>query len=319
MRAASVLLGSLLSALALACGPTVDVGSGGANSGGAGSGSATAGSGGAGGQGGGSGGAGAQGGDGGGPGTCDINEVPLLVSWNGGVPDRFFVPVKRDGVDALLFFDTGSDLTFVRLEDGTPYLPDAGTLDLGCDTLAVPGRGDIASLGTEEGLPVIGILGVDYVTAGVTLVDAKGARLVRHPEGSVLPETEGWAALPYENLQDHLIAPAVLDGEAVRLMFDTGAPHILWLGQDGQPGDIEVETSDAEGTVLKLYYGEVALEMAAEPPRTVPVLRAPSFPYLEDTVQALGGNIHGLLGLSALDDRRFVIDGAKQEMLLETQ
>lgn len=316
MRAAILLLGSVLAWLPLACGPTVISESGG---GGSGAGASSGGSAGVAGHGGSSTGTGAQGGQGGDPVTCEVNEIPMVVSWDGEVPDRFHVPVKRDGMDAMLLFDTGSDLTFVRLDDGTSYLPNAGTLEIGCDTIAVPGRGDIASLGTEAGLPVIGILGVDYVTAGVTLVDAKGARLVRHPEGTILPGTEGWATLPYDDVESHLIAPVVLDGEAVRLMFDTGAPHVLWLGKEGEPGDIEVQTSDAEGTILTLYYGDVEIEMAAEPARTVPVLRAPSFPYFEETVKGLGGNIHGLLGLSALEDRRFVIDGAKQRMLLEVQ
>jgi hypothetical protein len=42
--------------------------------------------------------------------------------------------------------------------------------------------------------------------------------------------------------------------------------------------------------------------------RTIPVLRAPSFPYLEQTVAALGSDVHGLLGLSSLSDA-FVLDG----------
>ena len=40
------------------------------------------------------------------------------------------------------------------------------------------------------------------------------------------------------------------------------------------------------------------------------MLRAPSFPYFEQTVASLGGNIHGLLGLSALRGRALVVDGA---------
>lgn len=35
------------------------------------------------------------------------------------------------------------------------------------------------------------------------------------------------------------------------------------------------------------------------------------------TVAALGGNIHGLLGLSALDGRRFAIDGISDRILIE--
>ncbi len=256
-------------------------------------------------------------GSGGAP-SCEVNEVPLFVSSSGGVPDRFHVPVRFDGQDAALLFDTGSALTFVLLGEGAPdYVPDAGVLEIGCDTISVAGRGGFADLGEEAGLPVIGILGVDYVAAGTTLVDHDAELLVRHPSGTELRGTESWSVLPYEDVQGHMIAPADLDATSVRLMFDTGAPHILWLGQQGQPGDQEVTTSDAEGNPLTLYFGDVLLGMAGEPPHEVPVLRAPSFPYFEQTVAALGGNIHGLLGLSALEGRRWVVDGAAQAIRIE--
>lgn len=250
--------------------------------------------------------------------SCEVNEIPLIVSSSGGVPDRFHVPVRFQGREAALLFDTGSALTFVLLGDGAPdYVPDAGELEIGCDAINVPGRGGLADLGEEAGLPVIGILGVDYVAAGTTLVDHDAELLVRHPSGAALPGTDTWAELSYEDVEGYMIAPAELDASAVRLMFDTGAPHILWLGEEGQPGDQEVMTTDAEGTVLTLYYGSVMLGMAGEPVHEVPVFRAPSFPYLEDTVAALGGDIHGLLGLSALEGRRFVVDGAAGALLIE--
>lgn len=250
--------------------------------------------------------------------ACEVNEIQLFVSTSEGVPDRFHVPVRFEGRDAALLFDTGSALTFISLGPDAPaFVPDAGDLEIGCDTLAVPGRGGLADLGEEAGLPVIGYLGVDYVAGGTTLVDHLAERLVRHPSGTVLPETAGWSTLVYDNVQGHMIAPAELDAEEVRLMVDTGAPHILWLGQEGQPGDQEVTTADAEGNLLTLYYGVVSLEMASEPPTMVPVLRAPSFPYLEQTVAALGGNIQGLLGLSAFEGRRWAIDGARDRILIE--
>ena len=261
-----------------------------------------------------------SGGDGGGGGapTCPVNTIELIVSSQGGVPDRFHAHVRFQGQDAALLFDTGSALTFLFIDDPDPvWEPDYGTIELGCDTVPVPGRGGLADHGEVDGLPVIGILGVDYVAAGTSLIDHDADQIVRHPSGTVLPETAGWSELPFDDVEGHMIAPVELDGEPLRLMFDTGAPHILWLGEQGQPGDQEVQTSDAKGNILTLYYGDVLLEMAGEPEKTVPVLRAPSFPYFEMTVASLGGNIHGLLGLSALDGRRFVIDGATDSILIE--
>jgi hypothetical protein len=257
------------------------------------------------------------GGGGQGP-VCEVNEIELMVSSSDGVPDRFHVPVRFEGRDAALLFDTGSSLTFISLgADAPAFVPDVGDLEIGCDTIAVPGRGGLADLGEEAGLPVIGYLGVDYVAGGTTVIDHPGARLVRHPSGTVLAETADWSTLVYEDVQGHMIAPAELDAEPVRLMVDTGAPHIVWLGQEGQPGDQEVTTADAEGNLLTLYYGVVDLEMAGEPVKIAPVLRAPSFPYLEQTIAALGGNIQGLMGLSAFEDRRWAIDGARHHILIE--
>ena len=258
------------------------------------------------------------GGGGGGAPACPVNTIEMIVSSQGGVPDRFHVRVQHEGRDAAMLFDTGSALTFLFIDDPDPvWIEDFGTIELGCDTVPVPGRGGLIDHGEVDGLPVVGILGVDYVAAGTSLIDHDAEHIVRHPAATVLPETAGWSELPFDDVQGHMIAPVALDGEAVRLMFDTGAPHILWLGEAGQPGDVEVETSDAKGNILTLYYGDVLLLMAGEPETTVPVLRAPSFPYFEMTVAALGGNIHGLLGLSALDGRRFVIDGAADRILIE--
>jgi hypothetical protein len=129
-------------------------------------------------------------------------------------------------------------------------------------------------------------------------------------------EAASWPALAYDDVQGHVIAPVSLDDQPLRLMLDTGAFHTLWLGQEGQPGDQEIETQDAEGNPLFFYLGEVDLTMAGRATVTVPVLRAPSFPYFEQTVAALGGNIHGLLGLSSFQDRAMLFDGEAHEVRL---
>jgi len=45
------------------------------------------------------------------------------------------------------------------------------------------------------------------------------------------------------------------------------------------------------------------------------VARAPSFPSFEQTIIALGGNVHGLLGVTAFPDEALLIDGAGLRML----
>jgi hypothetical protein len=247
---------------------------------------------------------------------CGVNAVDMIVERDGGVATRLHVPVEHDGLRAALFFDTGSALSFLSLgADAEPYLPHAGELSVGCDTVQMAGR-NFDSFGTTGGLELIGILGADYLLAAPSEIDTARGRLVRR-QGSLSPEQRAWPGQPYEDVQGHIITAVTLDGSSLRLMFDTGSPYILWLGEQGQPGDIPVTAMDAEGNLITMYLGEAALGMVGEPPERVPVLRAPSFPYFEQTVEALGGNIHGLLGLSALRGRTLVIDPDEVVLHLE--
>jgi hypothetical protein len=75
-----------------------------------------------------------------------------------------------------------------------------------------------------------------------------------------------------------------------------------------QPGDREIDPADAQGNVVRLYAGTTTLVLGRWE-TTIPVLRAPSFPYLEKTVAKLGGNVAGLLGLSSLGARVVIDDG----------
>jgi hypothetical protein len=213
------------------------------------------------------------------------------------------------------FIDTGSSLTFLDLgPDGPNFVEDAAVVTIVCETLTIPGRGGLAEKPDAFGLPVVGYLGADFFLASTGLLDVPGRRVVRPAPEVWVAEAGSWSVLPFDDVQGHMLAPVELDGTPVRLMIDTGAFHTLWLGQQGQPGDVEIETSDAEGTPLFFYLGEADLTMAGRDVRTVPVLRAPSFPYFEQTVAALGGNLHGLLGLTSFEGRALLIDGRASEI-----
>ncbi len=231
--------------------------------------------------------------------SCDGQTIPLIA-----MPGRLHVAVD-DGA-AVLLVDTGSSTTFLQEPLGSPDpVPNAGTIALGCRMLAVDGRPEAADT-PVNGVPSIGTLGTDVLRGGPSELDLAGAELVLHPDGVPFPEAAGWPTVPFD-LADGLVLPHVaLDGTPVRLMLDTGSGDTLWLGQQPEPGDVEIDTTDAEGNVVKLYQGTVELTIGAWQ-GTVPVLRAPSFPYLEQTVATLGGNIAGLLGLSSLG-KAVVID-----------
>jgi hypothetical protein len=222
---------------------------------------------------------------------CGDQQLALIVT-----PGRLHVSVD---LAAVLLVDTGSSTTFLSEPLGSPDpVHDAGTIALGCRTLDVDGRPVVADP-PLDGVPSIGTLGTDVLLGGPSKLDIAGAQLAFHGHGEPFDEAASWPAAPFERPAGLVVPQVALDGMPMQLMLDTGSPDTLWLGQSPQPGDVEVDTTDAEGHVVKLYQGTADLAIGAWHGR-VPVLRAPSFPYLEATIASLGGNIAGLLGLSSL-------------------
>jgi hypothetical protein len=230
--------------------------------------------------------------------ACTASDVPLIET-----PQRLHVAVTHAGAPALLLVDTGSSTTFLHEPLGSPDpVPHAGAIELGCDTLELDGR-PVAPEDPVGGVPTIGTFGVDRLLPGPTTVDLARA-VIEH----VAPaDAATWPHASYDVVRGLVLAHVSLDGQPVRLMVDTGSPATLWLGQPAQPGDVEVDTTDAEGNLVRLYAGTATLAIG-DSTATIDVLRAPSFPYFEQTVAALGGNVAGLLGLSSLG-RGFVLDG----------
>lgn len=108
------------------------------------------------------------------------------------------------------------------------------------------------------------------------------------------------------------LARVPVNGTVRRLMVDTGAEHTLLVPAAIAPGDLRVETTDAVGNVLRLGLGRAVVGE-----REVVALKAPSFPYFQRTVEMLGGNIHGLLGLSALGSKRVLFEGVDGPLRIE--
>ncbi|MFT3835902.1 MAG: hypothetical protein QM723_02760 [Myxococcaceae bacterium] len=237
-----------------------------------------------------------------------VYEVPIRVLRDGQVPTRLYCLARRDDdAGVALLIDTGSGLSFLSTPQGSPdYVPDAGFLWLGSQRRLMAGR-PYAVNETIDGLPVIGFLGNDFFFEQATVIDLAGERI--RQEAPWNPAE--WTAVPYENRQDYMFVVVELDQVTRRLGFDTGAGDALLLDAGPQPGDQPVQTQDAYGNMLTLYLGTTQLSIDGGTPRTVPLLRAPTFPSLEDSNHALGGShIDGLFGLSALPGGAIGIDAA---------
>lgn len=237
---------------------------------------------------------------------CAINEVPL-IALSFGDTARYYVKVRVRGATVALELDTGSNLTFLAQGPSAPsYTPHADDFDIGCEHLPIAGRGlDVGGTGTIDGAPVVGLLGMDYLLGKPSVLDPDGRSLARH---RVAPDVGGrlLAIIPFDTVQSLALVPATLDGSLVRLMFDTGG-ETLWVGVMGQPGDQRQDVIDAEGTVFPVWIGTATLTAGDFGPRRVRIARAPAFPYFEDTIRALGGNLHGLLGLDAFPNLALLV------------
>lgn len=218
------------------------------------------------------------------------------------------VPVTFEGRAGALAIDTGSALTFLYTgKDSAEYTPRAGTVTIGSETLELPGRNFEAS--DETGAHIVGVLGAEFLLDATTEFDPVALTITRF---EAAPDTRGWVAVPMEDVRGHIILTLTIDGRARRLMWDTGSPHVLLIGEGARPGDRESLAEDVEGTRFPIYAGPCELRVPGEPARTITALRAPSFPYFEGTVRALGGNIDGLAGQSVFGRRRLVFSRATQ-------
>src|SRR5262249_24464924 len=111
--------------------------------------------------------------------SISLHVLSLPIADGGLYPGKLYAEVTRAGSPARFMIDTGSAQTFLREELASPPVADAGSIELGCDTLALPGFAE-AALGNVDGLDVIGTFGLDRFLGGPSLFDVAGARLTSH-------------------------------------------------------------------------------------------------------------------------------------------
>ena len=260
-----------------------------------------------------------------------VNAVPLVFTeiaghgWRAPESGEFggvAIPVAHRASDGAwrvgyLAMDTGSALTFLHLgRDGARYVEHAGEVRIGGETFRLPGRNFDED--EDRGIGIIGVLGADYLLGVPSVFDARHGLITRYPGdvGEKIGERaidgiETVTEIPFEDVGGHIVVTIRADGRDLRLMWDTGCPHLLWLGESGRPGDEEHTGQDVEGGRFPMYFGVACLELPGEGAVEIPALRVPRFPYYEGTVESLGGNIQGLAGQSVFGRRVMVFDSAR--------
>lgn len=236
----------------------------------------------------------------------NVNCVPFAVTnHHESDPEQIggmVVPVLYKDRVRYLAVDTGSALTFLYLgRAGPEFRPRSGRVRIGAEWLTLPGRGLDPDDDTRIG--IVGVLGADYFCTTPTLLDPSHGVITRFLHPDAIPPFEAAAIVPFENLSNHVILSLTVNGAKRRLMWDTGCPHLLLIGEAGEVSDEVVTGQDVEGGQFPMFLGRSNVAFDSESPRTLPTLRVPDFPYFEETVKALGGNIHGLAGQSVFGRR----------------
>nr|HEX4314332.1 hypothetical protein [Kofleriaceae bacterium] len=214
--------------------------------------------------------------------------------------------MQYEAAPALLLVDTGSQITFLQEPlGGADPQPDAGAIELGCETVTLDGRPE-SPFPAVGGVPVVGTFGDDQLGKRPSELDIANAVAELHQPGDHFAEAASWPATTLAWPAGYAVVDAAPDGMPLQLQLDTGAFDTIWVGQPAQPGDTEVQTTDAYGDPITLYIGHAMLTIGTWS-GTVEIARAPSF---TQTWQELDANVVGLLGLSSLGTA-VVLDGAQ--------
>ncbi len=233
---------------------------------------------------------------------CDDHRVlPLRVERYDGWPTSMYLEVTSGGQRGVLHVDTASPYTVLVSEGDDGFVFDAATIEIGCQQRRVATySGAFGALPDVDGLPVLGSAGIDLFSEAPTLLNVVDGLLITNPNDNEQAAVRDAVEVQHEWAQDVVVLQASFDGAPKRLILDTGSAHSVWLGEARRDGDIEHVTEDYLGRPLTVYEGTVELGLGGHT-FTLPILRAPTFPILEDWRERLGGDLDGLLGLSAID------------------
>lgn len=244
--------------------------------------------------------------------TCEA-PAPLHVHHDeAGRVDRLHVQLAARGTLGEFLVDTGSLKSFVtRSGDGTDT---SASTTIFCRPTTLPIIARLRPGTTPAGLPQAGVLGSDLVEHGSVLdLDLVNGRLEWYEPAPALPARA--MMLPIEYRNGWLVASGIkLQGRDVKLIVDTGASNVIYVGKTPRLKEVREDTVDGTASPITLFHADGDIDLGDGVTRHVPVDRTDAFPTLEGLIESLGGDIAGLLGLTSLGRERIII--GKTSMML---
>ena len=241
--------------------------------------------------------------------------APLHVHHDdAGRVDRLHVQLSAHGALGEFLLDTGSLKSFVtRSGDGTD--PSADTT-IFCQSMTLPIIARIHPGTTPTGLPQAGVLGADLVAHGSVLdLDLVNGHLEWYDPAPAPPARA--MVIPIERRNGWLVASGIkVQGRTVKLIVDTGASNIIVVGKTPRIGEVREDTIDGTASAITLYHAEGDVDLGDGVVRHVPVDRTDAFDTLEGLIANLGGDVAGLLGLTALGRERVIIGESSMMVVL---
>ncbi len=239
--------------------------------------------------------------------TCDAPAALHVHHDGAGRADRLHAQLDAHGSLGEFLVDTGSLKSYLtRSGDGTDA---TASTTIFCRSMTLPIIARLRPGTTPDGLPRAGVLGSDLIAHGSVLdLDLVNGHLAWYEAALAAPPPAGSLVLPVEYRSGWLIASNIkVDGRDVKLIVDTGASNVIVVGKTPRANELREDTVDGTASAITLFHAEGAIDLGDGITRHVPIDRTDAFPTLEGLIQSLGGDVAGLLGLTAMGRERIVI------------
>ncbi len=239
--------------------------------------------------------------------TCDAPATLHVHHDDAGRVDRIHAQLDAHGSPGEFLVDTGSLKSYVtRSDDGTDA---TASTTISCRSTTLPFIARLRPGTTPDGRPQAGVLGSDLIAYGSVLdLDLVNGHLEWYEAATAAPPPAGSLVLPVEYRNGWLIASGIkVEGRDVKLIVDTGASNVIVVGKTPRANEVREDTVDGTASAITLFHAEGAVDLGDGITRHVPVDRTDAFPTLEGLIQSLGGDVAGLLGLTAMGRERIVI------------